>query len=456
MGRKVSLAFLPWAHVFGQVNELHTFISTGSSLAIVPHRDQLLECIQIVKPTALFSVPIMLNKIYDGIMKGVKQQSFIKRSIFKLALRVARKRNHKKEYGQPVSSLLEWQFQLFDRIVFSKVRERLGGRVQRVGAGGAAAGMEVLHFFEDIGLSVIEGYGLTETSPVVTAGSVDWEYRRLGCVGVPIHGIDVKIVDPTTLQPVPNDTDGEITVSGPIVMKGYHNNPQATEEVFFTYNNQRYFRTGDLGRLVEGKFLKITGRIKEQFKLENGKFVVPAPLEDIFSRGPFIAQSFLYGVNRPYTILFVVPNYQEWSQWANSSFLSKAGEGGGNEGAKRSDKKEIAALLPKDIAKALPSEIGKNEDDLRLLQQFVQHPAFIRKVTKEIVKHSKLTKSYERPVYWVPIIQPFTPENQMLTPKLSLRRNNVVKAYDHLLQSIYEGKTGHQITYEKDKTDQSS
>ena len=235
---------------------------------------------------------------------------------------------------------------------------------RRVGAGGAAAGMEVLHFFEDIGLSVIEGYGLTETSPVVTAGSVDWEYRRLGCVGVPIHGIDVKIVDPTTLQPVPNDTDGEITVSGPIVMKGYHNNPQATEEVFFTYNNQRYFRTGDLGRLVEGKFLKITGRIKEQFKLENGKFVVPAPLEDIFSRGPMILQSFLYGDNKKYTILLIVPNFIEIENWAK---------------AKHPD---LLPFLPKDVKNV--ADLGKNDEENTKLLKLYQSDAFIKKVSYEV------------------------------------------------------------------------
>ena len=211
MGRKVSLAFLPWAHVFGQVNELHSLVSSGSSLAIVPSRDQIIECISIIRPTVLYSVPIMLNKIYDGIMKAISSQSFLKRSLFQMAIRTARRRNECKEFHRPVSSFLEWKYQLYDRIIFSKIRDRLGGNVQRIGAGGAAAGLEVLQFFEDIGLPVIEGYGLSETAPTVTAGSVDWENRRLGCVGVPLPGVDVKIVDPETLQPLPADTDGEVS-----------------------------------------------------------------------------------------------------------------------------------------------------------------------------------------------------------------------------------------------------
>lgn len=424
----VSLSFLPWAHIYGQSTELHSLLSTGSTLAIVPHRDQILECLAIVKPTVIFSVPMLFNRVYDGVMKVMNTSSPIKRGLFNYAMSVARQRNHLLEFHQPVPAFLNWKFNLMDKIVLSKIRGRLGGNLQRCGAGGAATSPLVLQFFEDIGIPVMEGYGLTETSPVITAGSYDWSQRRLGTVGCPLNNVDVKIVDPDTLQPLPADTDGEITCTGPNVMKGYRNNQKANDEVFFQLDGKRYFRTGDMGRMVEGRFLKITGRIKEQFKLINGKFVVPAPLEDIFARGPFIAQSFIYGNNQQYTIALFVPNYLEISAWAT----------------KRS-KADILALLPKDMKNLI--NIGKDPEEVKKLEELFRHPDFIRKVTKEIVGHSKNVKSYERPMAWAALTQPFTQENQQMTPKLSLRRNNVVKAYETLIADIYANKLGNKIEY---------
>jgi long-subunit acyl-CoA synthetase (AMP-forming) len=154
-----------------------------------------------------------------------------------------------------------------------------------------------------------------------------------------------------------------------MVMKGYRNAPKANEEVFFTMNGKRFFRTGDLGRMVEGRFLKITGRIKEQFKLENGKFVVPAPLEDIYSRGPFIYQCFLYGLNKPYCILLIIPNYVEWITWAQ-----------------RKGKKEILSLLPTGIKDMMSggNQLGKNEEENLKLKLLFQNPVFIEKINREV------------------------------------------------------------------------
>lgn len=171
-------------------------------------------------------------------------------------------------------------------------------------------------FFEDIGIPICEGYGLTETSPVITASAMGWETRRLGCAGVVLEGNRVAIMDPETNEELPSDTDGEICAAGPNIMVGYRNNPKANAEVFFYKDGVKFFRTGDIGRMVEGKFLKITGRIKEQFKLENGKYVVPAPLEDAICRSQFIAQALLYGDNRIHTVVLVVPELAEIRAWA--------------------------------------------------------------------------------------------------------------------------------------------
>jgi len=424
---QTSLAFLPWAHIYGQSTELHSMISAGCAIAIVPNREQILECISIVKPTLMFSVPILFNKVYDGVNAAMKAQSPVVQFLYRLALRTARERNHRLEFNQPVGAFLNWRWKVLDKIVLKKVRERLGGNLQRMGAGGAATSLPVLQFFEDIGIPVIEGYGLTETAPIITAGSVDFSNRRLGCVGVPLPGQDVRIIDPNTNEVLGNDTDGEIVASGPNVMKGYRNNPKANEEVFLQIDNKRFFRTGDLGRLVEGKYLKITGRIKEQFKLENGKFVVPAPLEDIFSRGPMILQSFLYGDNKKYTILLIVPNFIEIENWAK---------------AKHPD---LLPFLPKDVKNV--ADLGKNDEENTKLLKLYQSDAFIKKVSYEIVRHSKHAKSYERPLKWYPLLSAFTQENQMMTPKMSLRRKNVIDAYQKILDGLYQGEVGNTIEY---------
>lgn len=148
----------------------------------------------------------------------------------------------------------------------------------------------MLQFFEDIGIPIANGYGLTETSPIVTLSSMSWVNRRLGTCGVLLQDVHAMFIDPANEIEVAPGMDGELCVSGPNVMVGYHNKPDATNEVFLHRHGRVYFRTGDLGHMEDGRFLRITGRIKEQFKLENGKYVVPVPLEDAVARSTFIAQ----------------------------------------------------------------------------------------------------------------------------------------------------------------------
>lgn len=416
-----SLAFLPWAHVYGMTTELNAMTSAGCAMAIVPHRDQIVECIDLAKPSVIVSVPVLFNKVFDGVMKNVATQSAIKQKLFHFALANARKRNHNLEFGKAVPFHVEMLNKLFDKLVFAKIREKLGGNLKYMGSGGAAASMQVLQFFEDIGVPVCEGYGLTETAPIMTANSIDWANKRLGTVGPALEGMDVRCVDPDTLESVPPGEVGEIVVSGPNVMRGYHNQPKATEEVIFFKDNKRFFRTGDMGCLVEGKFLKITGRIKEQFKLENGKYVVPAPLEDIYSRGPFIAQSFLYGANHPFTVLLVVPNIPDLRAWAT---------------------KEKKTSLLKLFPDASKPPVTYTEEELAPLYS---HEDFVSAVTAEIVRNGKNVKNYEQPHIWYPLATPFSQENQMQTPKMSLRRPTIIKAYQHKIDAMYANSAGHRV-----------
>jgi len=399
-----SLAFLPWAHVFGQTAELHSLLAIGSALGIVSKREEILEAIPLIRPTVIMSVPVLFNKVYDGVMKVINEGSPLKKKLFFAALGVARERNQLLEFGQTPSAFLDFKFNLADKVVLSKVRERLGGRMKFFAAGGAATSITVLEFFEDIGIPICEGYGLTETSPVISSGANDWETRRLGCVGVPLFNNTVLIIDPNTLEERPLGEEGEIVQSGPNVMVGYRNNPKANEEVFFMKDGKRFFRTGDLGKMVDGKFLKITGRIKEQFKLENGKYVVPAPLEDAITRSQFITQSFMHGENKPFTAVLIVPDPIEVPAWAAKNGL---------------------AAMPM-------AELIKEQKVIDLLQ-------------KELVAACGVLKNYERPKKWTLIAEPFSPDNQMLTPKMSLRRANILAAYGTQVDAMFSGEGGRDV-----------
>lgn len=344
----------------------------------------------------ILSVPALLNRVYDGIMSAVSEGNALKRSIFNAAMNCSREYNEKKEFGLPIDTLLKIKFSLFDRLVFKKIRDKLGGNLRFMTAGGAAVNLKVLHFFEDIGIPVCEGYGLTETSPVITSSANNWDTRRLGCVGVPLKGIEVKITRPGSNTVVANGEDGEICCSGPNVMRGYRNNKAANDQVFFNLDGKRYFRTGDLGRIVDDKFLQVTGRVKEQFKLLNGKYVVPVVLEDKLCRSKYIYQALLYGDNKEYCVALIVPDMNEVHTWAT------------NEG--------IIYLSDK--------ELMENET-LRAM------------ISDEILHASSDVKHFERPKKWMFTMKAFSQENQFLTPKLSLRRNNILNSYKSQLDNLY-------------------
>ncbi len=244
------------------------------------------------------------------------------------------------------------------------------------------------------------------SAPVLSTGVPGWETRRLGACGIPLRNITVKVFDPATMEDVGADREGEICAAGPSIMTGYRKNQAANDEVFHTHSDgQKYFRTGDLGMLVEGKFLKITGRIKEQFKLENGKYVVPAPLEDYVSRSRYIAQTFLYGDNKPHTMVLVVPEIAEVRGWADNHGL------------------------------AYKNDAGENDDNV--LMQLDEVKGLI---SKEILENSVAMKGYEQPKKWTYTLEVFTQENYLLTPKMSIRRNNVLKLYgEQIMGTFAEG-----------------
>lgn len=393
MGQEdVCCSFLPWAHSFGQTCELHTFLSLGAAIGMAESVQSLLDDFLLVRPTVLLAVPRIFNKIYDGLQKRMADETPFKRGVFERGLAVAEERRKLADKGER-SLWLEAQYQLFDKLVFSKVRERFGGELQFVISGGAALSKEVAEFIDNIGIEVYEGYGLTETSPIATANTPD--ARRLGTVGRAIPEVDIFICDEEQ-NVLPADTDGEIIVVGPNVMQGYYNLPDKTDEVIFELDGLRAFRTGDMGRKSADGFVTITGRFKEQYKLENGKYVVPTPLEDQLKLSGFISQAFIFGDNRRFNVCLVVPDFPAVIKWAASEGIS-------------------------------------TQDHEALCRDERVHA----RIGKEIETYSGEFKRYERVRGWGLIADEFTVENNLLTPKMSVKRRNVIARYRDALDDLY-------------------
>ena len=383
-----SLSFLPWAHSFGQTVELHALFSMGASMGIAESVEKIVENLGEVKPTLLFSVPRIFNRIYDGLQKRMAAESGIKKTLFYKGLAVSARRRQLAERGQH-SALLDLQHRFFDKVVFSKVRERFGGKLKYAFSGGAAISREVAEFIDNLGITVYEGYGLTETSPIFTANYPG--NRKIGSVGKAIPGTRVEIDHSN--NPSDDPKQGEIVAHGHNVMLGYYNNDEENEKVF---TKDRGFRTGDLGYIDDEGYLYITGRVKEQYKLENGKYVVPVPIEQAIALSPYIANVMIHGQNKPFNIAVVVADMKSLKEWAQQKGIA-------------SD--DTVALL-------------KNPEVVRLFQE-------------QIDEHSRGIKGYEKPQKFVLTAEDFTTENDQLTPSLKVKRRNVVKTYNDQIEAIY-------------------
>ncbi|MCB9726910.1 MAG: long-chain fatty acid--CoA ligase [Deltaproteobacteria bacterium] len=383
----VSLCFLPWAHSFGQTVELHCMLSYGAAMGLVESVNTIIENLAEVRPTLLFSVPRIFNRIYDGVNKRMAAEGGIKKLLFDRTLTVAAERRALTAHGKGSSLLLEAQHAVLDKLVGAKIRERFGGRLRYAFSGGAALSKEVGEFVDSLGITVYEGYGLTETSPIATANYPG--NQRIGSVGKAIPGVRVEL-GPAEVAP---EGQGEIVVYGPNIMQGYHNLPEETAEVFTADGG---FRTGDLGRIDSDGFVYITGRVKEQYKLENGKYVAPAPLEEKLKLSPFINNLMIDGTNRLYNIAVIVPDLENLREWARENGIEAA-------------------------------------DDEALCKD----PAVNSQMEREIERYSTEFKRFERIGRFILTPEDFTTENDMLTPKMSLKRRNVLAKYGDAINRLY-------------------
>jgi long-chain acyl-CoA synthetase len=386
-----SLSFLPWAHSFGQTVELHVMMSMGCSVALAESVEKLIDNFSEVRPTILVSVPRIFNRIYDSLQKKMAEAGGLKKKLFDAAIANEGRRRKLAEAGKK-SMAANLKGAILDKLVFSKVRARFGGRLKYAFSGGAALSPEVAEFIDRIGILVYEGYGLTETSPIVSANCRT--ARKIGSVGKPLPGVTVHI-DTSVLTD--GSGDGEIVVHGPLVMKGYHNLPEETAAVMTSDGG---FRTGDRGRVDSDGFLYITGRIKEQYKLENGKYVVPSPLEEQLQLSPVILQIYVDGANKQYNVALIVPDKLAVEKWAKEQGFGEAYE----------------ALLERAELKQL--------------------------FARELDKFSADFKGYERVKEFAFLAEEFTTANGMLTPSLKLKRRVVLEKYAALLEELWSRQAG--------------
>ena len=374
----VTLSFLPLSHVFERMVD-YLYWDVGACTAYAASVDKVAEYLGEVHPMIAVSVPRLFDKIYARVVGATG----IKKKIVDWARGVGSAVADARLAGRAPSPVLALQYRLADRLVFAKLRERTGGRVRNFVSGGAPLSAEVAKFFYAAGLPVYEGYGLTETSPVIAVNKPD--AIQLGSVGKPVPGCEVRI-DPA---------NGEILTRGPHVMKGYWRNDQATREAI---DADGWFHTGDIGELTPDGFLRITDRLKNIIVTAGGKNVAPQPMENLAVMSPYVSQAVILGDRRPFPVMLVVPEWENVLPWAAA------------QGITETDPE--ALVRDARVVKLLEAS------SLEGLAEFAR---------------------YERPKKIAVLAQEFTIDSGMLTPSLKIKRKVVEQRFSAVVEAMYAG-----------------
>jgi long-chain acyl-CoA synthetase len=376
----VTLSYLPLCHMFERTCGYYTFLFSGGGIAYAKDMTTIVEDVQKIRPTILIAVPRIIEKVHQAVEKKVLQSSLIRRSLVFGAIRTLNHYANLKYKGLKIPFALRLKRSFYDKVVASKFRNIAGGQLRLLVSGGAALDRRIAKTLFVLGFNIVEGYGLTETAPVVCCCSV--EDNRLGTVGKPLDGVEVTIGE--------ND---EILVRGPNVMRGYFNKPKETAEAI---DQEGWFHTGDQGRLDESGNLIITGRIKELIVTSYGKNVPPVPIEAKITSSSYIEHAVLFGDNQKYVTALIVPQRESIERWAMKRNLSAANY------EELLKKEEMRGLIAKEIEKATGDV-----------------PNFAK------VKVFKLLPDV------------FTVDNHLLTPTLKLRRRKIFERYSSKIDSMY-------------------
>jgi long-chain acyl-CoA synthetase len=379
-GKDVALSFLPLSHIFERMAGHYLMLHVGCSIAYAESMDTVPVDMQTVRPTIVLSVPRLYEKMYARVLENALSGGALKKRIFFWARGVAERWADVKLAGGTPRGLLALKYKLAQRLVFSKLQARTGGRLRYFVSGGAPLAPDINKFFYAAGLVILEGYGLTETSPVIAVNTP--AAFRIGTVGKVFPGVEVMIAP-----------DGEILARGPNVMKGYYNKPEATREAI---DADGWFHTGDIGELRDG-FLAITDRKKEIIVTAGGKKIAPQPIENTLKTNKYISQAVVIGDKRKFPAVLVVPNWEQLEKWA-----------------------KIKNLLWTDRA------------------QLLEMPIVHAKIEKEVFGKLQGLAKFETPKKVALLEHDFSVERGELTPTLKVKRRVIDRTYHDVIDRLYE------------------
>jgi len=376
----VALSFLPLAHVYGRTMD-YIYIFQGAALAYVEFIDAVAQALLEVRPTITAAVPRFFEKIYARLVEQGSKNTGVKRMLFDWAMRVAEMSAQWRASQSHANLAVTLQQKLADALVYRKIRIGMGGRLRLISSGGAPLSKELAEFFWAVGIPIYQGYGLTETSPIVSS---NYPENRMGSSGKPIPNIQVRAAE-----------DGEILVKGPCVMQGYYKNPEATREVL---SEDGWFRTGDIGYVDKDNYLFITDRKKDLIKTAAGKFVAPQPIENALKTSPYILNAMVVGDKRKFIVALVVPN------------PATVGAKAADQGIKFASNTELAA-----------------------------HPWVRALIDSEVKRLTVHLAQYETIKRFALLPEDFTFDNGSLTFTLKLKRRVVEQQYATVIESLYAG-----------------
>ena len=371
-----AVSFLPLCHSFERML-IYLYMYLGTQVHYAQSMETIGDDLRDVKPQIFTAVPRLLEKVYDRIMAKGNELTGLKRKLFFWAVSLAEKFDYKGK-----GPWYNFKLGIARKLIFSKWQEALGGEVKLAASGSAALSVHLNKIFNGAGIPIMEGYGLTETSPVVSVNELDNDGFRFGTTGRPIEHVTVKIAE-----------DGEILVKGPNVMMGYYKNQEKTDEVI---DPEGWFHTGDIGEMVEGQFLKITDRKKEIFKTSGGKYIAPQPMENTFKQSPYVEQIIVIGENQKHPSALVVPNFEHLKEYCSKKNIPFES----NE----------AVLKNNEVCDMIESEIQKYNEQYGNYEQ---------------VKKIKI------------IPTEFTIDGGELTPTLKLKRKVILEKYSNVIDQIY-------------------
>ena len=379
------LAFLPWAHAFGKTVDFHIFPSVGAAIGLAESPKTIVQNLLEVNPTIIAAVPKIFNKIYDTVHLRVEDKA-VTRFLFGRTERAAQKSR-----SEHASIFSRFEHKVLDKVIAGKVRSVFGHSLRFVISGGASLSKEVAQFFEDFGIKIYEGCGMTEHAPIVAVNI--FTMKRIGAVGLPLPGVKVDIDHDNEALDKSDEKCGEIVLTSDCVMKGYYNDPVATAAAI---DEKGRLHTGDMGYVDEDGFLWITGRVKEQYKLENGKYVVPTALEEKINNSTQIDLSVVFGSGKPCNVVLIRPSDDCIQKFRAENHLENATR-----------------------------------------EELEENPKLRELISEEIQMMTADFRGYEKPQKFAITLEDFTIQSGLMTPALKIKRREVEKRFADVLSKLY-------------------